>query len=225
MSLAYDFAFKILPWITYTIFAVGIIDKIFKWLSGSPGAGALRRNVAKRISLALMEYLTHYRLLRKNVKLWLLTWPMMLSLAIVLFWHLFFRVIWRPIPSLAFIPIIFGIVLVVELALILVRQNLSSKPRSISTFSDNIAFLLVLTTALSGIAMALSPHTDEASIVSVPGISFYLEATPPMPLLIIHGILAQLTLMIAPFTKLIYPITGLIAGISRELSRGEIVSE
>lgn len=234
-SLFFRFTFYLLPWITYIIFALGVIFQVRKWLSGAPSIPAGKREVGLKgkIKVLFLNLIIQRRMLKlkaSSIVLWLTCWLIFhIPLFFILFGHFRSIGVWSVdwftwLASRDFLtetlPFYMGFVVLSGVVLLALRRIVFTAPRSISTLGNYIVLLLVIMVIVAGNIMRILPHSPEEFMVTVPpGFTLQLEHTPSLAWFTIHAFIAQITVMYIPFSGLIHIISSIITTLAN--ARGE----
>lgn len=139
---------------------------------------------------------------------WVFGWTFHAALLLVLLRHLryFQEPVWWPVVLIQSVGTYAGFILVAALAGLWARRWLVERVRYISTASDHLMLLLLLSIGLSGLLMRFVAHTD---IVAVKGfmlglIRFDWQPLPADPAWLVHLALVLLLTLIFPISKLLH---------------------
>jgi len=234
-SIFFRFTFYVLPWITYTIFTLGLIYQVRKWLSGAPSPhhSVSKGGLAGKAKAIFLNVILQKRLLRRNSRsliLWVTCWLVFhIPLFFILIGHLRSFDVWSAdwftwLASKEFLtetlPLIMGFILLSGAVFLTLRRIIFTAPRSISTSGNYILLLLIIMVIVAGNTMRVLPNSSEEFTVTVPpGFTMELEHTPSLIWFTLHALLAQITVIYLPFSGLIHIISGVITMVVN--SRGE----
>lgn len=147
-------------------------------------------------------------LFRSSKWTWLFGWTFHAALLLVVLRHLryFQEPVWAPVVLVQAIGTYAGLALIAGLAGLWARRFLVDRVRYISTPSDHLMLLLLISIGLSGLAMRFVAHTDIVAVkVFMLGLMrLSIEPLPSDPLLLIHLALVALLMMIFPISKLLH---------------------
>jgi nitrate reductase gamma subunit len=147
-------------------------------------------------------------LFKANLWTWILGWMFHVSLALVLLRHLryFTEPVWSWVAFIQPFGMYAGITMVLGVAGLWARRIFVERIRYISTPSDHLMLVLILTIGLSGLMMRFVVHGD---VIAVKGfmlglMHFDLQTLPSNILLYLHLSLVAMLLMIFPISKLLH---------------------
>jgi nitrate reductase gamma subunit len=147
-------------------------------------------------------------LFKANLWTWILGWMFHVSLALVLLRHLryFTEPVWSWVAFIQPFGMYAGIPMVLGAAGLWARRIFVERIRYISTPSDHLMLVLILTIGLSGLMMRFVVHGD---VIAVKGfmlglMHFDLQTLPSNLLLYLHLSLVALLMMIFPISKLLH---------------------
>ncbi|UCH52960.1 MAG: respiratory nitrate reductase subunit gamma [Pseudomonadota bacterium] len=166
------------------------------------------------VALRMVREVTLFESLFKSNKwTWLFGWIFHLSLLLAFIRHLRYvltpdNVLW-PIINLELVQTAgkyAGYAMLLGLAGLLARRFVVDRVRYISSPSDYLMLLLLLTIAGSGLLMTFVSHVD---IIALKGfvlglLLFEWQLLPASPFLLIHLTLVALLMIIFPFSKLLH---------------------
>ncbi|MEM0456253.1 MAG: respiratory nitrate reductase subunit gamma [Nitrososphaerota archaeon] len=243
LTLLVNFIFGTLPWVTYTVFLLGISLKLYTWFSTAPyhktgsysktsiSAGSVGLMIGQFIYLLLFQG----RFIKPNIKsfvLWLMSFSAHISLFLILFGHLRPIGVWSAswfawVASEQFLtrdlPFYLGWVVLGGFSLLLVRRVVDRSVRSISGFDDYFLLVILIIVFLAGNMMRVSPYIHEPFALEIsPGIVMQLKETPSLIWLAVHGIAAQILIMYMPFSKLFHIIASPFTVLAYSIRHGRL---
>lgn len=235
-SLFFEFTFYVLPWITYTIFLIGLIFQVRKWLSGAPSMPAEKSKVGLKgtIKALFLNLIIQRRTLKTKTSsylLWLAFWLIFhIPLFFIIFGHFRSVGVWSVdwftwLASRDFLtetlPFYMGFIVLAGIVLLTLRRIVFTAPRSISTLGNYIVLLLLMMVIVAGNIMRILPSDspEEFTVIVPPGVTMQLEHTPSLVWFTIHALIAQITVMYLPFSGLIHIISGIVTTLAN--ARGE----
>ena len=147
-------------------------------------------------------------LFKANKWTWLFGWMFHVSLLLVVLRHLryFTEPVWFWVVWAQPFGIYAGFAMVAGLGGLWARRFLVDRVRYISTPSDHLMLMLIISIGLTGLGMSFVSHTD---IVAVKAfflglMVFDLQPLPEDPILLIHISLVALLMVIFPISKLLH---------------------
>lgn len=147
-------------------------------------------------------------LFKANLWTWGMGWLFHASLALVLLRHLryFTDPVWSWVAFIQPFGLYAGITMLLGLCGLWARRILVERIRYISTPSDHLMLLLLITIAASGLLMQFVSHTD---VVAVKGffqglMQFSIQPLPADAILALHLLSVAVLLVIFPFSKLLH---------------------
>jgi nitrate reductase gamma subunit len=163
------------------------------------------RGVALRMT---REVIFFESLFRASKWTWLFGWMFHAALALVLLRHV--RYFQQPVAALIAFVQPFGtyaaFAMVAGLAGLWARRWFVDRVRYISTPSDHLHLALLLTIALSGMAMRFVAHADVLAVKAfmLGLLRFDVQPLPADPLLLLHLTLVALLMLVFPISKLLH---------------------
>ncbi|MDD4965043.1 MAG: respiratory nitrate reductase subunit gamma [Gallionella sp.] len=147
-------------------------------------------------------------LFKANLWTWGMGWLFHASLALVILRHLryFTDPVWSWVAFIQPFGLYAGITMLLGLCGLWARRILVERIRYISTPSDHLMLLLLITIAASGLLMQFVSHTD---VVAVKGffqglMQFSIQPLPADAILALHLLSVAVLLVIFPFSKLLH---------------------
>lgn len=225
-SIVFEFAARILPLITLTIFTAGIVSRIRRWMKAGnwPSAqSSLITWLPVFIKSAFFNLILFLRIYRRRKVFWILSFGFHITVFVILFGHLRGFGIWsketieRISPALMdfmveVLPKYLGVISTLLFSGLLLYRIVNSTLKQQSEIEDYLVTFLVLTVMASGTLMRLLPpdSLDPMNIRFLPGIILKIEKTPNIASLLIHIVSAQLLIMYLPFSKLVHIISAIL---------------
>lgn len=215
--------FNVLPLITYTVFTLGVIFKLYSWFKRIHSTPSRNHTLPlKKLTLSIVlqsltsvisRYILQVKLLRSSYRLWMVSWAIFhVPILFIIFGHLRGFGVWSLewftwIASKEFLaytlPTVLGVIVMVALATLIVYRIIYL--RSVSSLSNYITLLLLILVVIGGNLMRISPYTPEEKVIVIPpGFTLRLEHTPNISLLVFHSILVQFLVMYIPFSPLLH---------------------
>ncbi len=147
-------------------------------------------------------------LFKANKWTWLFGWIFHAALLLILMRHLryFTEPVWFWVRWVQPFGLYAGFAIVVGLAGLWVRRFAVERVRYISSPSDHLMLLLLISIASTGLMMKFVAHTDILSLKAfILGLIYFdWQPIPADPVLLIHLGLVLLLLIIFPFSKLLH---------------------
>jgi nitrate reductase gamma subunit len=147
-------------------------------------------------------------LFKANKWTWIFGWMFHFALLLVILRHLryFTQPIWSWVALIQPFGVYAGFAMIAGLAGLWARRFLVDRVRYISTPSDHLMLLLLISIGASGLAMRYIVHTD---IVAVKAFMLGLmvldwQPLPADPVLLVHLALVALLILIFPISKLLH---------------------
>ncbi len=189
-----------LPFLTITIFAIGTVFRVYKYLSEGLKIFPLFPKAEKNKAGEYLKDLIFFRaIFASDRKLWAFAWLFHFSLFLILLGH------FRMFSGLKFsesladlLGTIFGAIFTLTLLALLFRRVIQL--REISTVEDYFALALLLAVAVSGMYLRFSDvslHNYFSALVSGGG-------NVESPVLAVHALFAQILIAYLPFGKLFH---------------------
>lgn len=217
---------QVMPYITVTIFLLGLLWRAWRW------TGALRihnitlspfaRNWADTIGIILAQILFFWNPWKFDRPLWVGAWPMHVALAGVLGGHVLgiyflgtqFIYIGLSVAASKQASVLLGqligVVFLVALLYLLYRRIAIEKVRAVSAPSDYLHLLLMLAIVVVGDLMRFLPSAEleyeEARHFLAGLFTFHPVPIPDNWYFIIHFLLVQILMIVFPFSKLVHPL-------------------
>jgi nitrate reductase gamma subunit len=203
------------------VFVIGLLYRIYEYaITSAPlkipttPAPLSRGGVVSR----LFWEVVFFRSLFRGAKwIWLFGWIFHLALFVVLLRHLryFTDPVWSWVELIQPFGIYAGFVMLVALMALWVRRIFVSRIRYISSVSDHLMLMLLITVVGSGLAMKYVMHTDIVALKAfILGIMYFdwsplpgtgAGAGEPLNIaLLLHLFLVAVLMFIFPFSKLIH---------------------
>ncbi|MBI3523218.1 MAG: respiratory nitrate reductase subunit gamma [Betaproteobacteria bacterium] len=204
--------FAALFYLATAVLLIGLVFRIADyWRTPAPflipttPAPTTRGGVVLRM---LREVTLFESLFKANLWIWVLGWLFHVSLLLVLLRHLryFTQPVWAWVAFLQPFGIYAGLIMVAGLAGLWLRRFTVERIRYISTFSDHLMLLLLLSIAASGLSMKFLVHTDIVAVKEffLGLMLFDIQPLPADGLLYVHLSLVALLMLIFPFSKLLH---------------------
>lgn len=215
--MLYEFTTSVMPYLTLIALTIGIIYRVFGWARGGKAYQYIVKfNLFRLIKEVVLNIFLFKRVFYVSKLMWGLAVLMHLSVFAILFGHLRPFGIWSKemiawmgssLESfmVSTLPTILGIVFTLSVAGLLIRRLVLKTPRTLSILDDYWTLILLFIIGLTGSAMRLSAHLEEAFIVEfLPNVVFRLEETPPLFWASLHFLFVQIFLIYLPFSKLFH---------------------
>ncbi len=221
-----------LPYLSILLLIIGFLYRLFRWVrvkNISIGLSAFPfRRETRTFLQRVRDILFFPTLPAVSIPLWLASWMMHLSLALMLVGHL--RLISEITPLWTLLRVgashidqvshwtgsTFGVIFIVAACALLFRRLSKKNLRPLSIFGDYFALSLLLAIGLSGMAMRfwsdVNIKTYRAFFLSL--LQLRAVVPPADPLFLMHFLLAQVLLIYLPLGKLVHffasPLTLLV---------------
>lgn len=147
-------------------------------------------------------------LFKSNKWIWLFGYLFHGALLLVTLRHLryFMEPVWAPIEMIQSFGMYAGFAMVAGLAGLWARRFLVDRVRYISTPSDHLILILIISIGITGLGMSFVAHTDIVAVKAfVLGLMvFDLQPLPSDPVLLAHLTLVALLMIIFPISKLLH---------------------
>ena len=213
--MALTVVYAILFYLAAALFTIGVVRKIVIY-SKTPQplkipttpAPTTKAGVVWRI---LKEVTVFESLFKANKWIWIFGWLFHAGLFLVLARHL--RYFLEPVPTIITLIQPFGkyaaFAMIIGLIGLWGRRFFVDRIRYISSPSDHLMLLLLLTIGISGALMTFGGEALNTDIISVKAfimglIFFDLQPLPDSPLLMIHLAMVAILLIIFPISKLLH---------------------
>lgn len=217
------FVGQVLPYIAGSIFLIGMVCRVAKWLK-APVPFQLTLFPAPKDGSARMMAIGQEMILFKSLynndkRLWLWAWLLHVSLALVIGGHVvgiyylmnqFTLIGFTPSASQALsstLGTVAGLILMISLIVLFYRRISEPEVKRLSDPADYFDLLLILAVVITGNHMRLpAVHVDLPAIKAYLGgiLTFSPISIPENAIFISHFILVNLLLMYFPFSKLIH---------------------
>lgn len=220
----YAFSVRILPYITVTVFLIGVFLKALRWLS-APRGHSPPLSAVSAIRYIILDVILFKKVYRHDKAIWLLLFLFHMAAAGIIFGHMRGFKLWSaelftPLGEVfkdflvEILPIYIGYLFIATQVMLLCRRLLLEGRKLLSHPNDYIALLLLLATSIAGQGMRIAPPemVETTYTVSfIPGlVVLHLEKIPSAPWFLLHIILTQLFFMYIPYSKLVHIYTGVI---------------
>lgn len=227
ISSLYVFFVERLPYITITVFVIGMYLRISRWRQAPADQHVPKLDLIESIKYVLYDVVLFRKTYKRDKITWLLVFAFHGSIGGILFGHMRGFHVWSasifdPLGHwmvdfmIHTLPVYMGWILITTTALLLVRRIRLEDKQLHSLTNDYIALLIVLLAAIVGQGMRLFPPesipTEIYSIVFIPRyIVLHLEVVPSYHWFHWHVLLTQVFVMYAPFSKFIHVLSGVIS--------------
>lgn len=220
---------QVFPYLTVSVFIVGMIWRVGKWLSVPIPfpltLSSAPANTVARIRKIGSELLLFSSLWRSDRGLWLWAWLMHGTLAIVLMGHIigisslglqFMNIGFTAKQSLAlsaFMGTIAGLVLFSALMILLYRRTAVPELKRLSDPADYFDLLLILSIVVSGMHMRVtSLEVDLMAVRTYIGgiIIFHPTPIPQEWIFVSHFFLVNVLLIYIPFSKITHFVGSIV---------------
>jgi len=222
-------------YITLTVFFLGIIIKVVRWLYlsewGRSLTGFHQFHVSRICSLPknfFIDFLIFRRILKTSTITWLMVVFFHSSVLLIFLGHLRIFGVWSflnlnnylDLSSSTFItrdlPAFLGLLLMFSLLGFIIRRICLSEVRALSTWRDYLVLMILFAKTLVGNFMRISSYiytvNTSFDIALLPGlIELHLESIPGLTLLYLHIFLAEIFIMFIPFSNLLHIVFSPIA--------------
>ena len=228
-------ASRVLPYLSLTIFSLGILFKVVGWLKASktlfnPSQRGL--SISFILKELVLDIIFFRKVARRSLSLWLMTFPMHILSALIIFGHTRSMGLWSaswftflaPEEVLTYwVPLVAGWIIFAELILLLLRRLVYTHIRGISRWDDYFLLILLIAIMFAGNMMRVLPHGEEPFTLSIPYLfTMHLHDTPPLEWMTLHMILIEVLVMYLPFSKLIHILTGVISSIGYQRDKAPL---
>jgi len=204
--------YAVLFYLATTVLVVGLALKIRLYASipaplkiPTTPAPVTQAGVVVRMA---KEVVLFESLFKANKWTWLFGWIFHAALLLVVMRHLryFTEPVWFWVHWVQAFGMYAGFVMVAGLAGLWVRRFTVDRVRYISSPSDHLMLLLLISIAATGLLMKYLAHTDILSLKAfVLGLMYFdLQPIPSDPVLLIHLSLVLVLMLIFPFSKLLH---------------------
>jgi len=210
-------AFAILLYVAATIFIVGLTLRVLKyWRTPAPlkiptmPAPTTQAGVVARMG---REVVLFESLFKSNKWIWVFGWMFHFSLVLAFFRHLRYaispdNILW-PVISMEIIQSFgkyAGYFMLIGLLGLLARRIIVDRVRYISSPSDYLMLLLIISIAATGLSMTFIEHTDIVQLkMFVLGLfRFDIQELPSSLLLQLHLAAVALLMIVFPISKLLH---------------------
>ncbi|MDK2888576.1 MAG: nitrate reductase gamma subunit [Thermoanaerobacter sp.] len=219
------FIAQILPYITVTVFIIGVIYRLWRWAASrivhNITLSPFPQTKTEVAAIYLREIVLFNNVFKFDRPLWVGAWPMHIALLNVIGGHVVgFYFLGKQFVYLGasealstylsnLLGTVFGIILLAGLLYLLYRRIAIDKVRQVSNPSDYLMLLLLISIVSLGNFMRLVPeygmHYEPVREYFTTLILFQPAAIPEgNPFFILHLLLAQILIMILPFSKLMH---------------------
>lgn len=215
-SLLKDIILSAIPWFTYSVFMLGVLWKVYRWvifLKITRPLGIITGRLRKytfhsSLKRLLIDYILQLKLLRGSKSVWMFSWLLFhITLFIILLGHLSLIGIWRFQLefSKTILPTIIGSITLLALLLLFLRRLLSQDLRQITGMGVFISITLLILVIMTGTMMRFLPHTPLRTVVNIPLLpAVELSPTPAIELFLLHVLFAQIFVMYLPYSPLLH---------------------
>jgi len=210
-----------LPYLTLAVFVLGMGYRLYIWIK-TPQPGALTLFPAARTSSGtfwgvVKESFLFPGLFKGDRALWIFAWIFHLTLALIFVGHVRvftdFPALWAALginadQMSAISGGTAGIVITIFAVLLFVRRLSIPRVKEVSNFADFFALLLILAILLTGNVMRFGEHFDLAItrtyFSQLFTFSLAASAIPQSGMFALHFLMAQILIMIMPFSKILH---------------------
>ena len=208
-----DFVFTWLPYLTFAAFVFGILWRIRRFIRGNAASNPLfpytSSSLTKKIASYSKQIVLFTPLFRNDKKLWVYSWLFHLSLVLILLGHIRMFLGMQVDERVAFaLGTSFGLVFLTAMLFLLLRRL--GEARVISTAEDYLALLLLISIAMTGLAMRLSGHQYDFTGYLASLVSLSPRAPEYDSILVAHALLAQLLIAYLPYGKLFHSLGAFV---------------
>lgn len=204
--------FAILFYLATLVFVAGLLYRVSVYartpaplkIPGTPAP----TNTGGVMLRMMREVVLFESLFKANLWTWSMGWLFHASLALVLLRHLryFTEPVWGWVAFIQPFGIYAGITMLLGLCGLWARRLFVERIRYISTPSDHLMLVLLITIAASGLMMKFVAHTD---VIAVKGffqglMQFSIQSLPADTILVLHLLSVVALLVIFPFSKLLH---------------------
>jgi len=202
----------ILFYLATLVFVVGLLQRI-RTYAGTPAPLKIPTTPAPTTTGGVVLRMTREvvffeSLFKANLWTWSMGWLFHASLALVTLRHLryFTEPVWSWIAFIQPFGIYAGITMLLGLCGLWARRLFVERIRYISTPSDHLMLLLLITIAVSGLLMQFVAHTDVIAVKDffLGLMSFNIQSLPADAILFVHLLSVVVLLAIFPLSKLIH---------------------
>ncbi|MQL52670.1 nitrate reductase [Desulfofundulus thermobenzoicus] len=221
--MAYFIA-QILPYITVTVFILGVLYRLWRWAASrivhNITLSPFPQSNAEVAAIYAREIILFRNIFKFDLPLWIGAWPMHVALFFVLGGHamgIYFlgrqfvyigmsEALSEHMSEL--LGTFFGLILLAGLLYLLYRRAAIDKMRRISNTSDYLHLFLLIAIVSVGNFMRLFPaygiEYEPVKEYLTTLLMFRPAAIPDNPLFLTHLLLVQVLLMVFPFSKLMH---------------------
>jgi len=210
-----------LPYLTLAVFVLGMGYRLYIWIK-TPQPGALTLFPAPRTGSGtfwgvVKESFLFPGLFKGDRALWVFAWIFHLTLALIIIGHVRvftdFPALWAALginadQMSAISGGTAGLIITIFAALLFIRRLSLPRVKEVSNFADFFALVLVLAILLTGNMMRFGEHFDLAItrtyFVQLFTLSLTASAIPQSGMFTFHFLLAQVLIMIMPFSKILH---------------------
>ena len=223
----YQFFVEGLPYITITLFFLGVVLNIRRWYGAPNEKKKGRFSPIAAIKYLILDVVLFRKTFKTNKTTWIVLFLFHLGVAGIIFGHLRGFKIWSvslfaPLGETAvefiveILPIYMGYMFIATMVILLVRRFLLEGRKLESLSNDYIALILLLVTSILGQGMRLFPPEQAAigthDVVFIPNlIVLHLEKIPSFHWFYLHILFTQLFMMYIPYSKLVHIYTGVFS--------------
>lgn len=225
--LLYAFFVEKLPYVTITVFSLGMVLRLRRWLGAPRDAATPKFDAVNSLKYVILDVVLFRKTFERDKVTWLVLFLFHGSIAGILFGHmrgfyLWSAAIFYPLGHwfaefmVHTLPIYVGWVFIATQVILLARRMMLEDKALTSTATDYVSLVLLLATSIVGQGMRIFPPeaipTQVYDVVFIPGlIVLHLETVPSYHWFHIHVLLTQLFVMYAPYSKFIHTISGVIS--------------
>ncbi|MGB9803320.1 respiratory nitrate reductase subunit gamma [Desulfofundulus sp.] len=219
------FIAQILPYITVTVFIIGVVYRLWRWAAArivhNITLSPFPQTKTEVLGIYLREIVLFRNVFKFDRPLWAGAWPMHVALLNVIGGHVVgFYFLGKQFVYLGtsealskylsnLLGTVFGIIMLAGLLYLLYRRLTIDKVRQVSNPSDYLLLLLLIAIVSLGDFMRLAPqygmHYEPVRKYFATLMTFQPAAIPEgNPFFFIHMLLAQVLIMVLPFSKLMH---------------------
>ena len=222
----YDFFITKMPYITITLFTLGIALKLQRWLSAPKDPEGPPMNLGAALKYFLLDLVLFRKTWKTDKPTWLLVSLFHWSAYGIIFGHLRGFKWWsiqlfEPLGHtfadfmVETLPVYVGWVFMITTAILLIRRIFYEKTKLQSLPNDYIALILLLIKGILGQGMRILPVEaylpEPIGITFIPGLAvLWLEKLPAQDWFYWHVFFTQLFILYIPFSKMVHIITSVV---------------
>jgi len=223
----YPFFVEKLPYITISVFFLGVALRLVRWMNAPKGEEGTHLSITAAVKYVILDLVFFRKTFKEDKITWAAVFLFHVAAGGILFghmrgFHLWSEEMFTPLGEgvakfmVQILPVYMGWIFIATQIFLLVRRAALEGRQLLSLPNDYLSLLLLLITSILGQGMRVFPPeaipSETYSVVFIPGfIVLHLEKVPSFHWFFWHILFTQLFIMYIPFSKLVHIFTGVIS--------------